>query len=668
MPPVAGAITSGFTPNTRGLAALPNDILLKILEALDVPSAITFHRISKVLYVFGTSRPAWLAIARMVSQTGILPLPLHNTYPAPSSLSTAEMKAAIQRGIVAQRALDRSSPALHVHSYLGTDSHLRPSSAYSLLSDQTVVHSAFLPGGRFLLTVQLDSSFACWDLESPTRTRSVRLQTGFDTVADDETVEPRCIAYWKTGGAYVEFAHDVVEEGNAVVIALLVIHTIPDQPALVRNLHVLRIELPHPKSRRHPRPPIPDECMYNMCLLASAPIPHPLFVCSSYVHASGHAGLIGAMSTGPEVVFVLFFNPRPPPRIEPSPPVSITPFPDAAAAVAALANSRITLFQCSFRTKPTRFYALGSAEHIILYCESGGCVYSYTHDVSSARALAYSRSAMDPVLVIPAPAPHEDPFPTGEHGTPGAPHIQKMCVVLRKRGPAWLEYGDDWTEQRPNPTIHKISALSMTIDAETTNLDAFQGLVIGIHGVDASRKSVPQGDGMDVDADVDVEMSTADSTRPQHVPDLQAVASPSPPLNALPPLNETLLSSQSSSTQPPRYRRECRVRYKRTVFPSRLQCTWHELATLGSHGRRAVWIEGNGPPRDEGRLDVDPYDENATLRLMLSTVGSNDPKEVAVPPSVRAQLARVSCIAFEDSIGSIALATLDGQVMLLQFV
>jgi hypothetical protein len=173
---------------------------------------------------------------------------------------------------------------------------------------------------------------------------------------------------------------------------------------------------------------------------------------------------------------------------------------------------------------------------------------------------------------------------------------------------------------------------------------------------------------MDVDADVDVEMSTADSTRPQHVPNLQAVASPSPSPNALPPLNETLLSSQSSSTQPPRYRRECRVRYKRTVFPSRLQCTWHELATLGSHGRRAVWIEGNGPPRDEGRLDVEPYDESATLRLMLSTVGSSDPKEVAVPPSVRAQLARVSCIAFEDSIGSIALATLDGQVMLLQFV
>ncbi|QRW21382.1 F-box-like domain protein [Rhizoctonia solani] len=664
MPVVAGTgvITSGITPNTRGLAALPNDILLKILEALDVESAVTFHRICKLLYVFATSRPAWLAIARMVSQNGILPLPLDKTYPAPSSLSTTEMKRAIQRGIIAQRALDRSSPALHVHSYLGTGSYLRQSSAYSLLSDQTVVHSAFLPGGRFLLTVQLDSSFACWDLESPTRTRSVRLQTGSDTVEDDEIVEPHCVAYWKTGGAYVEFAHDLVEEGNAVIVALLVIHTVPDQLPLIRNLHVLRIELPTPKSRRHSRPPIPDECMYNAQLLASAPIPHPLFVCSSYVHASGHAGLIGAMSTGPEVIFVLFFNPRPPPRIAPTPPFSMLTFAEAAAAVTALGNSRVTLVQCSFRTKPTRFYALGSAEHIILYCESGGCVYSYTHDVPSLRALAYARSAIDPVLVIPAPPPHEDPFPAGEHGTPGAPHIQKMCVVLRKRGPAWLEYGDDWVEYKPNPGTHKISALSMTIDAETTNLDAFQGLVIGIHGVDTNRKSVPRDDSMDMD----IEMSVPDSARPQHIPNPQAVASPSPPPNTLPP-TESYSSSQPASTQPPRYRRECRVRYKRTVFPSRLQCTWHELAALGVHGRRVVWIEGNGPPQDEGRLDVEPHDENATLRLMLSALEGSGPKEVSIPPSVRAQLTHVSCVAFEDSTGAIALATLDGRVILLQF-
>lgn len=139
------------------------------------------------------------------------------------------MKAAIQRGITAQRALDRSSPVLHMHPHLGTPSVLRPSSAYSLLSDQPVVHSAFLPGGRFLLTVQFDSSFACWDLESSTRTRSVHLQTGLDTIVDDETVEPRCIAYWKTGGAYVEFAYDMVEDGDGVIVALLVFEVSPDQ-------------------------------------------------------------------------------------------------------------------------------------------------------------------------------------------------------------------------------------------------------------------------------------------------------------------------------------------------------------------------------------------------------------------------------------------------------
>lgn len=139
------------------------------------------------------------------------------------------MEAAIRRAINTQHVLGRDSPVVHVHPNLGAGSGLRASSSYSLLSDQTIVHSAFLPGGRFLLTVQLDSSFACWDLKSPTRTRCVRLQTGLDPSVGEERVEPRCVAYWKTGAAYVEFAHDVVEEGNAVVVALLVVDTIPDQ-------------------------------------------------------------------------------------------------------------------------------------------------------------------------------------------------------------------------------------------------------------------------------------------------------------------------------------------------------------------------------------------------------------------------------------------------------
>jgi hypothetical protein len=605
------------------------------------------------------------------------------------------MKAAIQRGIVAQRALARSSPSLHVHSYLGTtDSGLRPSSAYSLLSDQAVVHSAFLPGGRFLLTVQLDSSFACWDLGASTRTRSVHLQTGFDTVVDDETVEPRCVAYWRTGGAYVEFAHDVVEEGNAVIVALLVVDIVPNQlvlisswvlavwmiltivfplyrAALSRNFYALRIELPNLNSRRRPRPPLPNEYMYNMCLLASAPIPHPLFVCSSYAHASGHAGLIGATTAGAEVVFVLFFNPRPPPRIALSPRAST--FAEAVTAITALANSRVTLIQCSFRTKPTRFYALGSADHIILYCESGGCAYSYAHDVAAIRAQAFTRSAEDPVLVVPSPAPHEDPFPAKEHGTPGAPQIQKMSVMIRRAGPVWLEHGDDWVEYVSDKGAYAISAMSMTIDAETSNLDAFRGLVLGTHNVDVARMNIPQPDDIEMQVDDEVEMVTpVDSTRPQHIPDPQAVSSPLPtPAAPHPSSSNTCPSAQQPSSQPPRYRRECRVRYKRTVFPARLQCTWHELGALGTHGRRAIWIEGDGPPTDEGRLEVEPHDESASLRVMLAPVdGPRDrivPKEVQIPPGVRAQLGRVSCIAFEDSTATIALATLDGRVMLLQF-
>ncbi|KAG8749655.1 hypothetical protein FRC12_013296, partial [Ceratobasidium sp. 428] len=364
----SGVISCGNNnPYTRGratLCALPNDLLLKIIEALDAPSAIALGQICKTLYVFATSRPAWLAIARSISRTGILPLPLHNSYPTPASLSTPHMHAAIRRAINTNHVLGRDSPATHVHPYLGSSSHL----TYSLSSDQTVVHTAFLPGGRFLLTVQLDGSFACWDLKSPTRTRCVRLQTGSDPSPDQERVEPRCIACWKTGAAYVEFAYDVVEGGDAIIVALLVVDTVPDQLSLSRNLHVVRIDLPSPNSRRRTRPVTPDGCMYGMRLLASAPIPHPLFVSSSYVHASGHAGLIG--NAGSEVIFVLFFNPRPAPNISALPPTSTLA--DALAAPGFQASSRVALIQCNFQIKPARFYVLGSADRIILYCESGG--------------------------------------------------------------------------------------------------------------------------------------------------------------------------------------------------------------------------------------------------------------------------------------------------------
>ncbi|QRV94062.1 F-box-like protein [Ceratobasidium sp. AG-Ba] len=690
-----GAISCGNNPYARAtLCALPNDVLLKILGALDARSAVAFNQICKALYTFATSRQAWLTIARTVSRTGVLPLPLHNTYPTPAALSTPDMKAAVQRAINTERVLGRASPVTHVHPHLGNGSGLRSSSAYSLLSDTTVVHTAFLPGGRFLLTVQLDGSFACWDLESPTRTRCVRLQTGSDANAGEEQVEPRCVAYWKTGAAYVEFAHDVVEEGCAVIVSLLVVDIIPDQQALSRNLHVVRIELPAPNSRRRSRPAIPDDSMYNMRLLASAPIPHPLFVCSSYVHASGHAGLIGNVNS--EVIFVLFFNPRPPPSIVAPPRIST--FADAQAAVQP-ASSRVVLIQCGFRTKPTRFYALGSADHIILYCESGGCVYSYAHSVATIRAQAFALPYEADRLIVSAPAPHEDAYPEGQQGTPGAPHIQKMCVVLRKPAPAWLEYGEDWIERAarwaearqaevenraPAVGLDKISAMSMTIDAETSNLDAFRGIVIGMHNVDVGRKSVS------VAPSSDEELTSAavpSSPRPHHVPSLHPSSSP-PPTPSPIGLPSSPPSSSSSNLpvssllpppppQPPRYRRECRVRYKRTVFPSRLTCTWHELAALGTHGYRAIWIEGDGPPPEEdGATEVPPppippeslRDESMSLRVMLASVGVDGAREVAVPASVKTQLGRVSCVALEDSVGMLAMATLDGRVILLEFV
>ncbi|KDN38731.1 LOW QUALITY PROTEIN: hypothetical protein RSAG8_09281, partial [Rhizoctonia solani AG-8 WAC10335] len=118
-------------------------------------------------------------------------------------------------------------------------------------------------------------------------------------------------------------------------------------------------------------------------------------------------------------------------------------------------------------------------------------------------------------------------------------------------------------------------------------------------------------------------------------------------------------SSLHASSAPGTNLMSCTIQTHRLPFTP--PCTWHELAALGTHGRRAVWIEGDGPPPDEGHLELEPYDESASLRLMLTTVGSNNPKEVAVPPTVRAQLAHVSCVAFEDSTGTIALATLDGR-------
>lgn len=435
--------------------------------------------------------------------------------------------------------------------------------------------------------------------------------------------------------------------------------------------------------------------MYNMRLLASAPIPHPLFVCSSYVNASGHAGLIG--NAGSEVIFVLFFNPRPPPDLAPSP--VLPTFAEAAVAVHALANSRVALIQCSFKTKPTRFYALGSAERIILYCESGGCIYSYAHSVAKLRAQAFARSADAGTLDVPSPPPHEDPFPSDEQGTPDAPHIQKMCVMLRKSGPAWLEHGADWVdqvaqrsaltqqEQNGGPAVGttQVCALSMTtVDPDTSNLDAFRGLVIGVHDVDVGRKHTPATEDS-IAASTGEEASSSVTHRPHHMPH---PPSPSPPLAALsldPPsspasststavLPDSTAAQPYAPPQPPRYRRECRVRYKRTVFPSHLTCTWHELAALGTHGRRAVWIEGDGPPPPdvEGDADALPYDESASLRVMLASVGDRTspdtiPREVSVPPGVRANLGDVSCLALDDSTGALALATMDGRVMLVDF-
>lgn len=210
----------------------------------------------------------------------------------------------------------------------------------------------------------------------------------------------------------------------------------------------------------------------------------------------------------------------------------------------------------------------------------------------------------------------------------------------------------------------------MTIDAETTNQDAFRGLVLGAHSVDTSRQSAPRADDGLMDVDSGVELSArAHNTRPQHVPHPKAVSSsPSIPPTTYSHTASANPSVQQPSSQPPRYRRECRVRYKRTVFPARLQCTWRELAALGAHGRQAVWIEGDGPPPGDGQLD-ESHDENASLRVVLAPIegARTTPKEVAVPPSVRSQLGCVSCVAFEDSTATVALATLDGRVMLLQF-
>jgi hypothetical protein len=438
-----------------------------------------------------------------------------------------------------------------------------------------------------------------------------------------------------------------------------------------------------------------------MRLLASAPIPHPLIVCSSYVHASGHAGLIG--SAGSEVIFVLLFNPRPPPCIAAIPPTSTLV--DASAAAGFHDSSRVVLIQCSFQTNPTRLYALGSADRIILYGESGGCVYSYTHSVAPIRAQAFDRPVGADTLIIPAPAPHEDAFLQGEQGTPGAPHIQKMSVMLRKPAPAWLEYGEGWVEEVARrdaarqaeqegalaTEVHRICAMSMTIDAETSNLDAFRGLVVGTHVVDAGRRSVAA---VPSSSEGEATAGTSASTmtpRPHQVPDSYSSssppatpssfdppspisASPSSPVTLLNPVAPPLLLLPPPPRQPTRYRRECRVRYKRTIFPARLECTWHELAALGTHGHRAIWIEGDGPPPEEDGLpDVLPTtirDESASLRVMLTSVEGSGaaPKQVIVPLSVRAQLSRVSCVAFEDSVGILALATLDGRVMLLEFV
>ncbi|KAH7344093.1 hypothetical protein B0J17DRAFT_714232 [Rhizoctonia solani] len=728
------------TVNRKGLPVLPHDLLLHIYSFLDIADAVALSETCRSLHGFAVSRAAWLTLARTLATSRALALPTEKQLTTiPADLTTDEMRAMVQQTTKIANNLGHSNPALS------------PISSLALPEAATIVHSTLLPGGRFLLTAQHGGTFACWDLAMtepvPTsqplffpRRRSMRTQTnsvdgvdaemGFESDDDmhpeydinnpsDQLRRPRCVAAWETKAEYIEFAYDLVPGG--VLVALMVaVQVGHNPPILKRDMYVVRIDLPTSTvpvpvpPGQYPGPPNPfsslptaplfDGRHHGLRFIAHSPLRQPVFISTTFINASGHAGVLGDIPDT-MVVFILLFDPNAP--ITSTPPLSSQP------SLTHPIRCASSLVHCGFKIAPgMRYTALSTPTHVLLYAESTLKTIARRIEVQSLRR-RWATSTVPittPIQCIDLGikvlgTPHSRDF-IGSPGTEGAPLFTTVRAMLRKANPKWLLQestnasgegadvkGYKRRGRRTGPSRRKgvpetVCALGLSVDVEDRRADIFRGLVLGAHDVEPDSEEDPD----DSEEDEDLETSMGSQSRARLAPGsiLSTLADsyslPTPSQSSLLEPTQTEASSSSSLSSPVLplrrpFRRVCRVRYKRTIFPAHVNYA-HELAGMGSFGRYAAWIEGDGVPeemdwkkeplrvmvaplaRETGAekypelANVEPDKVETAIRQSATSLA----RVLSVPSVFQPKLNMVSCLAFEDAAGVLALSTIEGQV------
>ncbi|CAE6366155.1 unnamed protein product [Rhizoctonia solani] len=727
--------------NRRGLPTLPHDLLLHIYSLLDVTDAVALSETCRSLHGFAVSRAAWLTLARTLAASRAIAFPTEKQLTTmPADLTTEEMRAMVKQTTKLANNLNHPNPALS-----STNSLALPEAA-------TVVHSALLPGARFLLTAQHGGTFAVWDLTTPEpvstsqppafpRRRSIRTQTnsadGLDVEMgsefdDDmrpeydtncpraELRRPQCVAAWETKAEYVEFAYDLVPGG--VLVALMVaVQVGQNPPVLKRDMYVVRIDLPTSTEPapvppgQYPNPPSPFNSSsgspplfagrhHGLRFIAHSPLRQPVFISTTFINAAGHAGILGDIPDT-MVVFILLFDPNIP--LASAPSLSSLPSPEHPIRCAS------SLVHCGFKIAPgMRYTALSTSTHVLLYAESTLKTVSRRIEVQSLRRrwAASTITFTTPIQCVDLGikvlgTPRSRDF-IGSPGTEGAPLFNTVRAMLRKANPKWLlkdltntpgEAIDPKARRRrgrrAGPAGKKgacetVCALGLSVDVEDRRADIFRGIVLGAHDVAPDSEEEPEDSGDDEDPGTSTGFVHGTRLAPGNILSTQAdsYSMPTPSQSSLLEPTQTETSSSSSPSSPVLplrrpFRRACRVRYKRTIFPAHVNYA-HELAGMGSFGRYAAWIEGDGVleevdwQKEALRVVVAPLTRETGAEEYPDLAGEDASKaETAirqaagslarvlnVPSALQPKLNMVSCLAFEDAAGVLALCTIEGQV------
>ncbi|CAE7052503.1 unnamed protein product [Rhizoctonia solani] len=617
--------------NRAGLPALPHDLLLHIYSFLDVLGAVALSETCRSLHNFASSRAAWLTLARTLAASRALALPAEKQLTTvPADLTTNEMRAVVRQTTKLANNLNLPNPALS------------PVSSLALPEAATIVHSTLLPGGRFLLTAQHGGTFACWDLavmerissQPPSfpRRRSMRTQTNsvdgvdaemgsesdddmqpeYDVNNTDELRRPRCVAAWETKAEYVEFAYDLVPGG--VLVALMVaVQVGHNPPILKRDMYVVRIDLPTstapvpvspgqypgpPNLFSSVTPPVFAGRHHGLRFIAHSPLRQPVFISTTFINASGHAGILGDIPDT-MVVFVLLFDPNF--------PLISTPHLPSQPSQAIPIRCASSLVHCGFKVAPgMRYTVLGTPTHVILYAESTLKTISRRIEMRSLRRrwAASTVPITTPIQCIDLGTkvlgtPCSRDF-IGSPGTQSAPLFTTVRAMLRKANPKWLLQGLTHASTETDNKVHRhrgrrtgssrkksvpetVCALGLSVDVEDRRADIFHGLVLGAHDVPPDSEEEPN----DSEDDEDMGTSTGSRARSRLAPGniLSTLADsyslPTPSQSSLLEPTQTEMSSSSSPSTP--------------ILPLRRPFR----PGMGSFGRYAAWIEGDGVPEEQ---------------------------------------------------------------------